>query len=87
MLAGVVVLGGLSVLIFYALLTAEDGPSGLRAFVWPTGLLLAAGACGAGIFMKPVEFKEAMRPIDPEPEAKPAAWIEEIRKTSEDKQP
>jgi hypothetical protein len=38
-------------------------------------LFLLLGA--AGIFMRPGEFKEAMRPD--EPEAKPAAWIEEMR--------
>jgi hypothetical protein len=75
---GIVVFGGLAVMMGYvAYLSAEAGASlGGRAILWPIGLLLAAGACAAGIFLTPREMQGLMTP-DPDPE--PAEWVKTLR--------
>lgn len=78
MLAGVIVFVGLALVM---VLGIPIGPNlGLHSRgIWPIAALLAAGICGAGIFMKPGEFRETMRP--PPPPERPA-WMDELAKPS-----
>jgi hypothetical protein len=78
MIAGVVFFGGLALtmgLVFFSGL--EELPN-IRRAILPLLSLMAAGACAAGIFMKPQEFKAAMEPE--EEEAPAAEWIKEMRR-------
>ena len=74
MVCGVIVLGGLSIDIAFGLWSARIFGT---AWALPIVLLLGAGACAAGVFMRPGEFKAAIRPV--EPEVKRAAWLEELQ--------
>jgi hypothetical protein len=80
MISGVVVLGGLSLLRLYGLIEAE----GVNALMQPRALisgllpLFGAGACAAGIFMKPSEFRKAMEPVQEEAPT-PPAWLKEMQ--------
>ena len=79
MIVAVLVLGAASLYLYAAVIAAWQAGAylSIRALVLPTVLLLGAGACAAGIFMKPREFRAAMQP--PSEEVKPAAWIEQMR--------
>ena len=77
MIAGVVVLGGAAVLGFAGIPIGSQVVS-LRPHI-ALFLLLAAGACAAGIFMKPREFQAAIRP-EHEEEVVTADWIKEMRR-------
>ena len=76
MIAGVIVFVGLAIVMVLGI------PIGPNLYIqsrgiWPIAALLAAGACGAGIFMKPGEFRETMTP--PPPPARPA-WMDDLTK-------
>ncbi|HYD89730.1 MAG TPA: hypothetical protein VEA80_19770 [Vitreimonas sp.] len=77
MLAGVVLFAGLAI-VMVAGVPIGDGRVIYSRGIWPIISVLTAGACAAGIFMKPREFREAMRPV--EPEVKEAAWLAEFRR-------
>lgn len=80
---GVIVLGGLSILMAYAIfLSVEAGATlSLRSVTWPAILILGAGACAAALFMTPREFQEATKiEVDEEP----AEWIKDMRSKRED---
>ncbi len=80
MLCGVVLFAGLAILMVVGIPISEDRVIVSRG-LWPIISVLAAGACAAGIFMKPREFKATMQPI--EPEAPPrAAWLDELKGSS-----
>lgn len=81
---GVIVLGGLSVFLGYAVFLAVDEGAALslRSLTLPATLILAAGACAAALFMTPREVQEATKiEVDEEP----AQWIEDMRTSDREK--
>jgi hypothetical protein len=76
MIAGVIVFGGFAIVMILGIPIGNDLEIRSRG-IWPIAALLAAGACGAGIFMSPGEFRETMRP--PPPPERPA-WMDELAK-------
>jgi len=76
MLSGVIVFGAIAGVFLFAILSRSV--LGLLSLSGAIGLLslMAAGACAAGIVMKPREFKDAMKPL--EPEVKQAAWLTQL---------
>jgi hypothetical protein len=78
MIAGVIFFGGLALTMGMVFFSGAEELPGIRRAILPVMSLLAAGACGAGIFMKPSEFKAAMEPE--EEEAPTADWIKEMRR-------
>ena len=78
---GMLVLGGLAVLTDYVIFVdSETGAFqfSTRGIAWPIFFILAAGACAAGIFMSPREFRETVAPS--EPQAPRAAWLDDLAK-------
>lgn len=78
---GMIVLGGLAVLTAYVIFyDPETGGAQFttRGIAWPLFFILAAGACAAGIFMSPREFRETVTP--PAPAARHAAWLDQLAK-------
>ena len=78
---GMIVLGGLAVLTGYVIF--YDPETGgvqftTRGIAWPIFFILAAGACAAGIFMSPREFRETVMPSEPTPPR--AAWLDDLAK-------
>lgn len=83
MIAGVIVFGGLAIVMVLGIPIGPDLYITSRG-IWPIAALLAAGACAAGIFMKPGEFRETMQPPPPPPRP---AWMDDLAKRpSNDKQ-
>lgn len=81
-LIGVLVAGGLAILIGYTVFAEAQagGPVHGRSVAWAVGLLLFAGACGAGLFMTPREMDSLTKP-DEDPE--PAKWVSELRREAD----
>jgi hypothetical protein len=74
MIGGVIVFGGFAVVAVLGI-PIGNGMVVRSWSIWPFLSLLAAGACAAGIFMKPREFAETMKPDEP----KVADWVKEMR--------
>jgi hypothetical protein len=90
MIVGVVVLGAMGVGRLYGLYLIRGEPDlmALRfvpTLLWSSLFLMGAGACAAGIFMRPSEFRDAME----EPPAERAPWLDELKPPSqgEDRDP
>lgn len=84
---GTLVLGGLAVLTAYAIFyDPETGGAqfSMRGIAWPIFFILGAGACAAGLFMSPREFRETVMP--PEPPPPRAAWLDDLAKPPNDPQ-
>ena len=74
MLAGVVVFGVVSAVVWFTILSGTiPGVVGAAIAILAP---LAAGACGAGVFMKPREFRQMTKPLGSE--VKPAAWLDQL---------
>lgn len=76
MIAGVIGFTGLAIVMFFGIPIGPDVAIRSRG-LWPILSLFAAGACGAGIFMSPREFKQTMTPPPPPPRP---AWMDDLAK-------
>ncbi|MGD9814477.1 MAG: hypothetical protein AB7Q23_05165 [Hyphomonadaceae bacterium] len=75
MILGVALFGASAVLLAHAALSDPEALRTPRALVAPVLLIIMAGACGAGLFMSPREFKETLK----QDEAEPAEWVKQMR--------
>lgn len=79
---GMLVLAGLAVGLPFGLYQARENLLVVLLLIVPVTALsvlffMSAGACAAGLFMRPRAFIEATRPN--EPEVIPLAWVRELR--------
>lgn len=79
---GMLVLAGLAVGLPFGLYQARENLLVVLLLIIPVTALsvlffMGAGACAAGLFMRPRAFIEATKPN--EPEVIPLAWVRELR--------
>ncbi len=83
MLVGVIGLGG-AALVGFAGVEIAGRVISFRPHIILL-LLLGAGACAAGMFMSPREFKEATKPLG-QTEVQRPAWLDDLAKPAETSQ-